>query len=179
MASSSSWLNGIAARFTALRYFALDSTGHASHRAHASMIRRYILWRNNHTTGPRLARSRPKRTSPDAPVVSALGRRAIRRDLLEAFDRCVIDSDHGKLENGLPQISDQALQRLIAWNPAIPMQIVNSFGTGGQEESFPPDLATGPLLACGRAFISLLRGELPACDATRRHPRACRQDNGN
>lgn len=58
-------------------------------------------------------------------------------------------------------LSERALQRLTEWSPAIPKKIVNSFGTGGQEESFTTDLAVGPLLACGRAFISLLRGELP------------------
>src|SRR5215469_13391690 len=35
-------------QFTALRYFALDGTDHASHKEQASMIRRYIIWRNNH-----------------------------------------------------------------------------------------------------------------------------------
>jgi transposase len=42
----SSWLNRIEAQFQALRYFALDGTDHASHREQASMIRRYIIWRN-------------------------------------------------------------------------------------------------------------------------------------
>jgi transposase len=49
-----SWLNRIEAQFTALRYFALDGTDHPSHREQASMIRRYIAWRNHHTTDPRL-----------------------------------------------------------------------------------------------------------------------------
>ena len=49
-----SWLNRIEAQFTALRYFALDGTDHPSHREQASMIRRYIIWRNNHATDPRL-----------------------------------------------------------------------------------------------------------------------------
>jgi len=31
-----------------LRYFTLDGTDHASHHEQASMIRRYIIWRNNH-----------------------------------------------------------------------------------------------------------------------------------
>jgi transposase len=43
-----SWLNRIEAQFTALRYFALDGTDHPSHREQASMIRRYIAWRNRH-----------------------------------------------------------------------------------------------------------------------------------
>lgn len=42
----SSWLNRIEAQFTALRYFALDGTDHDSHAEQASMIRRYIRWRN-------------------------------------------------------------------------------------------------------------------------------------
>ena len=41
-----SWLNRIEAQFTALRYFALDGTDHPSHKEQASMIRRYIAWRN-------------------------------------------------------------------------------------------------------------------------------------
>ena len=49
-----SWLNRIEAQFTALRYFALDGTDHADHREQASMIRRYIAWRNRHATDPRL-----------------------------------------------------------------------------------------------------------------------------
>ncbi len=43
-----SWLNRIEAQFTALRYFALDGTDHHSHSEQASMIRRYISWRNRH-----------------------------------------------------------------------------------------------------------------------------------
>jgi transposase len=50
-----SWLNRIEAQFTALRYFALDGTDHHSHTEQASMIRRYIAWRNRHAaTHPRL-----------------------------------------------------------------------------------------------------------------------------
>lgn len=36
------------------RYFALDGTDHNSHAEQASMIRRYLIWRNTHTTDPRL-----------------------------------------------------------------------------------------------------------------------------
>jgi transposase len=54
--SNSSWMNRIEAQFTALRYFALDGTGHASHKEQASMIRRYIIWRNNHAYDERLRR---------------------------------------------------------------------------------------------------------------------------
>ncbi len=42
----SSWLNRIEAQFQALRYFALDGTDHGTHQEQASMIRRYIRWRN-------------------------------------------------------------------------------------------------------------------------------------
>ena len=49
-----SWLNRIEPQFTALRYFALAGTDHASHREQGSMIRRYIAWRNRHATDPRL-----------------------------------------------------------------------------------------------------------------------------
>ena len=41
-----SWLNRIEAQFTGLRYFALDGTDHNTHREQASLIRRYIIWRN-------------------------------------------------------------------------------------------------------------------------------------
>jgi hypothetical protein len=43
----------IEAQFTALRYFALDGTDHPTHTEQA-MIRRYIAWRNRHTTDPKL-----------------------------------------------------------------------------------------------------------------------------
>ena len=50
----SSWLNRIEPQFTALRYFALNGTDHPSHQAQGSMIRRFIIWRNHHTTDPKL-----------------------------------------------------------------------------------------------------------------------------
>nr|WP_245981660.1 transposase [Streptomyces reniochalinae] len=46
--TNSSWLNRIEAQFTALRYFTVDGTDHASHKERGSMIRRSIIWRNNH-----------------------------------------------------------------------------------------------------------------------------------
>lgn len=58
-------------------------------------------------------------------------------------------------------LSERVLRRLGAWSPPTARDLVNSFGTGGEQESFDADLPTGPLLACGRAFISLLRGEFP------------------
>ena len=51
-----SWLNRIEAQFTALRYFALDGTDHATHEEQGSMIRRYIIWRNNHAYDQQLRR---------------------------------------------------------------------------------------------------------------------------
>src|SRR5262249_59146450 len=42
--ANASWLNRIEAQFTALRYFVLDGTDHASHEEQGSMIRRYIIW---------------------------------------------------------------------------------------------------------------------------------------
>jgi transposase len=49
-------VNRIEAQFTALRYFTLDGTDHASHKEQASMIRRYIICRNNHAYDERLRR---------------------------------------------------------------------------------------------------------------------------
>jgi transposase len=54
--TNSSWLNRVEAQFTALRYFTLDGTDHPSHKEQASMIRRYIIWRNNHAYDERLRR---------------------------------------------------------------------------------------------------------------------------
>jgi transposase len=50
-----SWLNRIEAKFTALRYFALDGTDLHSHEEQGRMIRRYIAWRNRnaHDQAPR------------------------------------------------------------------------------------------------------------------------------
>jgi len=53
---NSSWLNRVEAQFTALRYFALDGIDHAGHKEQASMIRRCIIWRNNHAYDERLRR---------------------------------------------------------------------------------------------------------------------------
>jgi transposase len=52
--TNASHLNRIEAQFTALRYFALDGTDHASHTEQASMIRRYIAWRNRNARDKRL-----------------------------------------------------------------------------------------------------------------------------
>lgn len=58
----SSWMNRIESQFTALRYFALNGTDHPSHQQQARMIRRYIAWRNNHTTDPQLRKVIKKAT---------------------------------------------------------------------------------------------------------------------
>jgi hypothetical protein len=55
--TNSSWLNHIEAQFTALRYFALDGTDHASHKEQGSMIRRYLIWRNKHAADERLRKA--------------------------------------------------------------------------------------------------------------------------
>jgi len=39
-----------------LRYFALDGADRVSHKEQARMIRRYIIWRNNHAYEQRLRR---------------------------------------------------------------------------------------------------------------------------
>jgi hypothetical protein len=54
--TNASWLNRIEVQFTALRYFTLDGTDHASHHEQASMIRRYLAWRNRHARDQRLGR---------------------------------------------------------------------------------------------------------------------------
>nr|WP_240980948.1 transposase [Streptomyces sp. Z423-1] len=63
--TNSSWLNRIEAQFTALRYFTLDGTDHASHHEQGSMIRRYIIWRNRHADDRPYAPSSTGPTSPD------------------------------------------------------------------------------------------------------------------
>jgi hypothetical protein len=60
-----SWLNRIEAQFTALRYFTLDGTDHASHSEQSRMIRRDIAWRNRHPTTASSARSSTGPTLPD------------------------------------------------------------------------------------------------------------------
>ena len=54
--ANASWLNRIEAQFTALRYFTLDGTDHASRQQQASLIRRYIICRNSHAHDERLRR---------------------------------------------------------------------------------------------------------------------------
>jgi hypothetical protein len=64
--TNASWLNRIEAQFTALRYFTLDGTDHASHHQQASMIRRYIAWRNRNAHDRRLRESSTEQRLPDA-----------------------------------------------------------------------------------------------------------------
>jgi len=45
-------MNRLECQFTALREFTLNGTDHATHREQNSMIRRYIAWRNRHTSDP-------------------------------------------------------------------------------------------------------------------------------
>jgi hypothetical protein len=49
-----SWLNRIEAQFSTLRYFALNRTTTPAAAEQASMIRRYIAWRNRHAHDQRL-----------------------------------------------------------------------------------------------------------------------------
>ena len=49
-------MNRLECQFTALREFTLNGTDHATHREQASMIRRYIAWRNRHARDQRLGR---------------------------------------------------------------------------------------------------------------------------
>jgi transposase len=52
--TNASYLNRIEGHFAALRYFTLDGTDHASHAEQASMIGRYIAWRNRNAHDKRL-----------------------------------------------------------------------------------------------------------------------------
>ena len=56
--------------FAALRYFTLDGTDHPSHTEQASMIRRYISWRNRNAHDKRLREIVDRRTLPDAALVT-------------------------------------------------------------------------------------------------------------
>ncbi len=58
-------------------------------------------------------------------------------------------------------LAERAVGRLLGRGPALPKDLVNSFGTGGEQEAFGNDVPTAPLLACGRAFAELLRGGAP------------------
>jgi hypothetical protein len=64
--TNASWLNRIEAQFAGLRYFTLEGTDHASHHEQASMIRRYIAWRNQTSMSSDCAKSSTRRRLPDA-----------------------------------------------------------------------------------------------------------------
>ena len=106
-------------------------------------------------------------TVHDAPAWLADAREDWRLQATAGFMGCVsscLDEHLGKQADRVAVVVDlsrQVLGRLDAWSPAIPQDLVNSFGTGGQRDSFSADLPTGPLLECGRAFVSLLSGEIP------------------
>ena len=55
--TNASWPNRIEAQFQALRYFTLDGTDSSGHAEQATMIRRYIAWRNRMPTTTGSARS--------------------------------------------------------------------------------------------------------------------------
>jgi len=59
--ASSSWLNWIEPGFAALRYFALNGTGHKTHGEQGDAIARYLRWRN--------ARAQPKRDFAPGSVI--------------------------------------------------------------------------------------------------------------
>jgi hypothetical protein len=62
-----------------LRYFALNGTDHATHQEQDSMIRRYIIWRNNHAYDERLRRIVARANQLDAAL--GTGRRRPGFDL--------------------------------------------------------------------------------------------------
>jgi len=57
-------------------------------------------------------------------------------------------------------LSERVRERLLQWAPAIPRDVVNGFGTGGERKSFGRDQETGVLLKFADAFIALLHGEI-------------------
>jgi hypothetical protein len=52
--TNASYLNRIEGHLAALGYFTLDGTDHSSHAEQASMIRRYLIWRNRNAHDERL-----------------------------------------------------------------------------------------------------------------------------
>ncbi|MEU5025556.1 hypothetical protein [Streptomyces milbemycinicus] len=57
-------------------------------------------------------------------------------------------------------LSERARARLARWAPAIPRDLANRFGTGGEGSYFTGDVDTEPLLKVADAFVALLRGEI-------------------
>jgi hypothetical protein len=62
-------------------------------------------------------------------------------------------------------VSGRARDRLTAYAPVIPKDVLNSFGTGGRGSTFLRDLAPDAFLPVADAFTALLRGEI-TWDAT-------------
>jgi hypothetical protein len=77
--TNASHLNRIEAQFTALRYFTLDGTDHSSHAEQASMIRRYIDWRNRNANDKRLKAIINRANVADAALACRLDRSADSR----------------------------------------------------------------------------------------------------
>jgi hypothetical protein len=71
-------LNRIEPQFTALRYFAPDGTDHPTHRAQASMIRRYIAWRTVTSRTSGSATPSSGRRLPDSARVPPMESRGTR-----------------------------------------------------------------------------------------------------
>ncbi|MFJ7207028.1 hypothetical protein ACIQWR_26285 [Streptomyces sp. NPDC098789] len=64
------------------------------------------------------------------------------------------------------ELSERVRNRLVAWGPAIPKDLVSALGTGGGQDVFDDDLDTGPFLRFADAFAGLLRGEFPVGPGT-------------
>jgi hypothetical protein len=102
--------------------------------------------------------------TPDAPAWLAAARRDWHTQATAGFNGCVssclddhLGSDPDRVATVI-DLSERVLTQLAAWSPAIPKDVVNSFGIVG---SFQADLPIGPLLTCGRAFVRLLNGDRP------------------
>jgi transposase len=74
-----SWLNRIEAQFTALRYFCIDGTDHATHDEQSRMIRRYIACGTVTPTTARFVKSSSAQTLPDAALAGRADPRACCR----------------------------------------------------------------------------------------------------
>ncbi|GAB2685010.1 hypothetical protein [Nocardia thraciensis] len=59
-------------------------------------------------------------------------------------------------------LSERVSRRLLEWSPAIPMEIVNGWGTGGPGTRYRRNVDTAWMLRFGAAFHRLLRGAIAA-----------------
>jgi hypothetical protein len=57
-------------------------------------------------------------------------------------------------------LSDRVQSRLMAYSPAIPKDVLNSFGTGGPGSEFLQEVAPEAFLPVAEAFTASLRGEI-------------------